>query len=75
MKILALQELLQQHLGWHAARTKFAAAFLLALLKVKSVGFPRLALALNPRAKNASNELSEDTVAWRLADTHFPALS
>lgn len=55
-EIIGLQKTLQAQLGWHAARTKFAAAFLLAILKVKTVNFPRLALALNPRAKSASNE-------------------
>lgn len=51
-----LAKILQEHLGWHAARTKFAAAFVLALLRVRTVSFPSLALSLNPHAKQASNE-------------------
>lgn len=51
-----LAKLLQEQLGWHAARTKFAAAFVLALLRVRTVTFPRLALSLNPHAKQASNQ-------------------
>src|SRR5699024_7554994 len=43
-------------LDWHGARTKFAAAFVLALIRVRTVTFPSLALALNPLAKQASNE-------------------
>lgn len=49
-------QILQEQLGWHAARTKFAAAFVLALLRVRTVNFPSLALSLNPHAKRASNE-------------------
>lgn len=51
-----LAKILQEQLGWHAARTKFAAAFVLALLRVRTVNFPSLALSLNPNAKRASNE-------------------
>lgn len=51
-----LTTILQQHLGWHAARTKLAAAFVLALLRMRTVNFPSLALSLNPQAKRESNE-------------------
>jgi hypothetical protein len=51
-----LANILQQQLGWHATRTQFAAAFVLALLRLRTVNFPSLALCLNPHAKRASNE-------------------
>lgn len=51
-----LKKILQEHLDWHGARTEFAAAFVLALLRVRTVSFPSLALALNPFVKQASNE-------------------
>jgi hypothetical protein len=51
-----LANILQQQLGWHAARTQFAAAFVLALLRLRTVNFPSLALCSNPHAKCASNE-------------------
>jgi hypothetical protein len=51
-----LTRILQEHLSWHKARVRFAAAFILALLRVRSVSFPSLALALNPHAQTESNE-------------------
>lgn len=51
-----LTTILQEHLHWHKARARLAAAFILALLRVRTVSFPSLALALNPRAKHESNE-------------------
>jgi hypothetical protein len=51
-----LTTILQEHLGWHKARTRFVAAFILALLRVRTVSFPSLALTLNPHAKRESNE-------------------
>ncbi len=51
-----LANILQEQLSWHAARTKFAAAFVMALLRLRTVNFPSLALCLNPHAKRASNE-------------------
>lgn len=55
-EITELNRVLKEALGWHQARIRFTAAFMLALLRVRSVNFPNLALALNPHAKQQSNE-------------------
>ena len=55
-EITELSRILKEALGWHQARIRFTAAFMLALLRVRSVNFPNLALALNPHAKQQSNE-------------------
>jgi len=41
--------------GWHKARLKFIARFVGALMKLTTVNFSKLALALNPHAKDASS--------------------
>jgi len=51
----ALFEILQDHLPWHKARVKFVACFLIALIRVRSVNFTQLALALNPAVLPDSN--------------------
>lgn len=51
-----LTSTLQEHLHWHKSRARCAAAFILALMRVRTVSFPSLALTLNPHAKPASNE-------------------
>jgi hypothetical protein len=43
-----LAHILQAQLGCHAARTKLAVSFVLALLRLRTVTFPSLALCLNP---------------------------
>lgn len=50
-----LTDFLQEHLSWNKARLKFMARFTGALLKLTTVNFTKLALALNPKVKNASN--------------------
>ncbi len=55
-EITELTGILKEALGWHKARVRFTAAFILALLRVRGVNFPNLALALNPHAKPESNE-------------------
>ena len=55
-EITELTGVLKEALGWHKARIRFTAAFILALLRVRSVNFPNLALDLNPHAKRESNE-------------------
>lgn len=50
-----LFDILQAHLPWHRARTTFTAGFILALIKVRTVTFSQLALALNPDTKPDSN--------------------
>lgn len=51
-----LATMLQAQLGWHAARSKLAAGFVLALLRMRTVNLASLALSLNPLAKRTSNE-------------------
>ena len=50
-----LHTLLKTHLDWHGARLNFLARFILALLQVRSVSFPRLASGLSTQAKSRSN--------------------
>ena len=51
-----LTSILQEYLHWHKSRIRFTAAFILALLRVRTVNFPSLALSLNPHAQQESNE-------------------
>ncbi len=51
-----LTSILQEHLHWYKSRIRFTAAFILALLRVRTVNFPSLALSLNPHAQRESNE-------------------
>lgn len=51
----ALLPLLQHHLPYNKARLRCLAAFIIALIKVRSVNLTQLALALNPTAKADSN--------------------
>lgn len=50
-----LFDILQAHLPWHRARLVFTAAFIVALIKVRTVTYGQLALALNPQAQAGSN--------------------
>lgn len=50
-----LFDILQAQLPWHRARLTFAATFALALIKVRTVTFGRLALVLNPHATPDAN--------------------
>jgi hypothetical protein len=51
-----LTDVLSQHLpSWHKARLKFMARFVGSLLKLTTTNGKKLALALNPRVKAASN--------------------
>lgn len=49
-QITQLQAALRPHLPWHGARLGFLAAFLIALLRVKTVNFAELATAFGGRA-------------------------
>lgn len=51
----ALLDVLQAHFPIHRARCRFLAAFVLALIRVKSVDLSQVALALNDAARPASN--------------------
>lgn len=51
-----LTKILQTHLKLHAQRTTFIAAFVLAIIKVRVVQLPQIALAIPGKAKNQSKE-------------------
>lgn len=51
----ALRAVLQDHFDWHSARLSCFAAFVVALVKVRTVNLTEVALALNPAVKVASN--------------------
>lgn len=51
----ALLPFLQHHLPYNKARLRCLAAFVIALIKIRSVNLTQLALTLNPNAKAPSN--------------------
>ena len=53
--ITKLMHVLQPHLRWHRARLFCFAAFVLALIRVRSVCLSQLASVLNPRRSDATN--------------------
>lgn len=50
-QVTLLRDALRPHLAWHGARLSFVAAFLIALLQVKSVNLSELATAFSGRAQ------------------------
>lgn len=54
-QITQLQAALRPHLPWHGARLGFLAAFLIALLRVKTANFAELATAFGGRAHTDSH--------------------
>jgi hypothetical protein len=54
-QITRLKAKLRPHLAWHGARLSFVAAFLIALLRVKSVNFRELATAFSGKAQTDSH--------------------
>src|SRR4030095_3710811 len=52
--IRSLEQTLAQNLPWHPTRSKFVAAFVLALVTVKNVNLVEIACALAGRAKQES---------------------
>lgn len=52
---IELQTVLQGYFHWHKARITFTAAFILSLIKLRSVNFTKLANALNGSVKQQSN--------------------
>lgn len=52
--IRSLEQTLTAHLPWHKARVKFVAAFILALVTVKTVNLTQIASVFVGRAKQAS---------------------
>lgn len=54
-QVTRLQAKLRPHLAWHGARLSFAAAFLIALFRVKTVNFSELATAFSGKAHTDSH--------------------
>lgn len=54
-QVTLLRDALRPHLSWHGARLSFLAAFLIALLRVKTVNFNELATAFSGTAKAGSH--------------------
>jgi len=53
--IILLKEVLRPHLGWHGARLAFAATFLIALFRVKTINLSELAVGFVGKAKAESH--------------------
>ena len=49
-QVTLLREARRPHLAWHGARLSFLAAFLIALLRVKTINFAELATAFGGKA-------------------------
>jgi len=54
-QVSLLRDVLRPHLAWHGARLSFLAAFLIALLRVKTVNFSELATAFGGKAQSDSH--------------------
>ena len=54
-QVTLLRDTLRPHLAWHGARLSFVAAFLMALLRVKTVNFTELATAFSGNAQTDSH--------------------
>ena len=54
-QVTLLRDALRPHLAWHGARLSFVAAFLIALLRVKTVNFSELATAFSGKAQADSH--------------------
>lgn len=54
-QVTLLRDALRPHLAWHGARRSFVAAFLMALLRVKSVNFTELATGCSGKAQTDSH--------------------
>lgn len=54
-QVTLLRNTLRPHLAWHGARLSFVAAFLMALLRVKTVNFTELATAFSGKAQTDSH--------------------
>jgi len=53
--IILLKEVLRPHLGWHGARLAFAATFLIAQFRVKTINLSELAVGFVGKAKAESH--------------------
>ena len=54
-QVTLLRDALRPHLSWHGARLSFLAAFLIALLRVKTVNLSELATGFNGKAQTNSH--------------------
>ncbi len=54
-QVTLLRDALRPHLAWHGARLSFLAAFLIALLRVKTINFAELATAFGGKAQTDSH--------------------
>ena len=54
-QVTLLRDALRPHLAWHGARLSFLAAFLIALLRVKTINFAELATAFSGKAQTDSH--------------------
>ena len=54
-QVTLLRDALRPHLAWHGARLSFVAAFLIALLRVKTVNFSELATGFCGKAQTDSH--------------------
>jgi hypothetical protein len=54
-QVTQLRNALRPHLSWHGARLSFLAAFLIALLRVKTINFAELATAFSGKAHTDSH--------------------
>jgi hypothetical protein len=54
-QVTLLRDALRPHLAWHGARLSFVAAFLIALLRVKTINFSELATGFSGQAQTDSH--------------------
>ena len=54
-QVTLLRDALRPHLAWHGARLSFVAAFLIAILRVKTVNFAELATGFSGKAQTDSH--------------------
>ena len=54
-QVTLLRDALRPHLAWHGARLSFLAAFLIVLLRVKTINFAELASAFEGKAQTDSH--------------------
>jgi hypothetical protein len=56
-QVTQLRNALRPHLSWHGARLSFLAAFLIALLRVKTINLAELATAFSGKAQTIRRQL------------------
>ena len=54
-QVTLLRDALRPHLSWHGARLSFIAAFLIALLRVKTINLSELATGFSGKAQTNSH--------------------